>query len=59
MVVLFFTVAMIYLQLSKEIYKYIKTDKNVFCNAYLHVCCVIFNMRDYQILRQVLEVFSS
>ena len=42
LVVLFFTVAMIYLQLSKEIYKYIKTDKNVFFITSIYMFVVSF-----------------
>ena len=42
LVVLFFTIAMIYLQLSKEIYKYIKTDKNVFFVKSLYMFVVSF-----------------
>ena len=42
LVVLFFTIAMIYLQLSKEIYKYIKTDKNVFFVTSIYMFVVSF-----------------
>ena len=42
LVVLFFTIAVIYLQLSKEIYKYIKTDKNVFFVTSLYMFVVSF-----------------
>jgi hypothetical protein len=42
LVVLFFTIAVIYLQLSKEIYKYIKTDKNVFFVTSMYMFIVSF-----------------
>lgn len=42
LVVLFFTIAVIYLQLSKEIYKYIKTDKNLFFVTSMYMFIVSF-----------------
>ncbi len=42
LVVLFFTIAVIYLQLSKEIYKYIKTDKNLFFVTSIYMFIVSF-----------------
>ena len=42
LVVLFFTITVIYLQLSKEIYKYIKTDKNVFFVTSMYMFIVSF-----------------
>ena len=42
LVVLFFTIVVIYLQLSKEIYKYIKTDKNLFFVTSMYMFIVSF-----------------
>ena len=42
LVVLFFTIVVIYLQLSKELYKYIKTVKNQFLASSLYMFIVSF-----------------
>lgn len=42
LVVLFFSIAVIYLQLSKEIYKYIQTDKALFLVSSIYMFVVSF-----------------